>query len=471
MSVKNIINLSKDKKQGLVKEPLLSIGAVKASPTPVEGEIRQILDKLPEIVLYTFNGSATTGLAADDGTPGKWNLLESSKINDIYFATKTELAAIDGDNPTEAEIKAKYGAKTDTIIRYTGTDVATDKVTYSYYVDKSGEVIQIERPGSVPNDIYFATKTELAAIDGDNPTEAEIKAKYGVKTDTIIRYTGTDVATDKVTYSYYVDKSGEVIQIEKPASLVEYLHVKKSDVTSVIDGKPTFQEIKTWNDALVKPNKGKFLYFTNDDTANIEKKEIVWFVDANGDVAEIEYKSVIGFVKETEVTPAAPGEPTLAEIIAVVKTKGYRRTVVKYTGTEADTDVAKTLYWVDEDSNVIKIKSETKQQFSMDVSVVNDTLLANSKITVTWDDTPTLTIEDGAGVGINLSPNKIVSSGFKFKGPFPRPTTDVDVLYNGVKVPDTMLKVLAVNKLEVDMSKTLFDATIYEESTIYIENK
>lgn len=59
----------------IYKEPVNSTEYLKLISAPENGETRQVLSELPEIVMYTFNTTALSGIAAADNTPGKWNKL------------------------------------------------------------------------------------------------------------------------------------------------------------------------------------------------------------------------------------------------------------------------------------------------------------------------------------------------------------------------------------------------------------
>lgn len=62
----------------VLKGPVQDIPELQQVGGPVDTETRQILDELPNIVKYTFNTLATSGLPANDGTPGFWNVSQKS---------------------------------------------------------------------------------------------------------------------------------------------------------------------------------------------------------------------------------------------------------------------------------------------------------------------------------------------------------------------------------------------------------
>lgn len=87
---------------GLLKEPVDDIAELKAISTPVDGEMRQIVNELPKVVHYVFNSSATEGITPDDNTTGKWvrvvGGLRKEPVNSI-----TELKALQA--PEDNEIR------------------------------------------------------------------------------------------------------------------------------------------------------------------------------------------------------------------------------------------------------------------------------------------------------------------------------------------------------------------------------
>ena len=76
-NVEKKVDLTPLTKHNLLKEPKATLDDIKAIPTPVDGEARQDLSKLPDIYLYIFNENAGSGESANDGTKGYWNLISS----------------------------------------------------------------------------------------------------------------------------------------------------------------------------------------------------------------------------------------------------------------------------------------------------------------------------------------------------------------------------------------------------------
>jgi len=90
------------------------------------------------LVVYASNGLSATAYVL--------NKAAAASANNRVFADELTVSPATPGAPTEAEIAAfaSAGGHTDTIIYYTGTNVATDPVTYVFHVDASGNVTEIQ---------------------------------------------------------------------------------------------------------------------------------------------------------------------------------------------------------------------------------------------------------------------------------------------------------------------------------------
>lgn len=107
----------------------------------------------------------TTGLwyAPEDSGPAAADVNDLVKLvapagaNVRAFADATGVAAANTAVPTTAEIAAWATAQsvTDTIVRYTGTDTATDPETYVFHVDATGAVTRMSQTSLAKNVLNF----------------------------------------------------------------------------------------------------------------------------------------------------------------------------------------------------------------------------------------------------------------------------------------------------------------------------
>lgn len=106
----------------------------------------------------------TSGAIPGDGTvvyyvenAGAWERLPAaSSANPTSHLTETAIAPAAAGDPTVAEITAAATAATltDRILRYTGTDTATDPITRVYHVDTAGAVTLLLSPTAAIGDPY-----------------------------------------------------------------------------------------------------------------------------------------------------------------------------------------------------------------------------------------------------------------------------------------------------------------------------
>lgn len=171
-----------------------------------------------------------TALAPTDGQTIVWDstanagaggyvLGNAGSANPSIHLTDTAVAPATALMPTLAEITAAAGTNRDAILYYTGSDTATDPVSYAYFIDVAGTVTQIEAPAAAAtNPIVHLTNTSVAPATAGDPTLAEIAAAAGANRDVFLTYTGTDLATDPVIRSYYIDPAGTVVLVEEPTT-------------------------------------------------------------------------------------------------------------------------------------------------------------------------------------------------------------------------------------------------------------
>ena len=149
-----------------------------------------------------------------DGT--NWVPGPAGASNNRVFLSDAAVGPATAGAPTVAEITAAAGANRDTILYYTGTNLATDPVTYAYHIDAAGAVTQLDSPASASNPTVFLSDAAVAPATAGAPTIAEITAAAGTNRDVFLHYTGTNVGTDPVTHSYYIDPTGTVTLVEEP---------------------------------------------------------------------------------------------------------------------------------------------------------------------------------------------------------------------------------------------------------------
>ena len=188
----------------------LAVNAGATAPEWVDPELN-ILDAAGDMIYATADntparlpvGALGTTLRSD-GTNPVWD------DDSFLFADNTTVAPATAGQPTNAEIQAFAGALRNKFFRYTGDDTAASPTTHIFYIDTAGAVETVEAPGATANNRFHLTATAVAAANVVTPTAAEIQAAVTAAgiTDRLAYYTGTDIATDAVTYAYDVDAAG-----------------------------------------------------------------------------------------------------------------------------------------------------------------------------------------------------------------------------------------------------------------------
>ena len=136
-------------KRYIAKNPVATMTDLTAIETPANGETRQVESFLPDIVSYTFNTANTTdGVAAGDGTAGRWTTSDNSIDDGAEWEPSTDYAA--------SEIFSFRTQLTDAKDA-DGNDINPDTLYFGEYVDGTGAPADTTSGATI-------TKAELAKI-------------------------------------------------------------------------------------------------------------------------------------------------------------------------------------------------------------------------------------------------------------------------------------------------------------------
>jgi len=123
----------------LLKAPVADTTELKAIEAPEDGEVRQLTDLLPNTTFYIFNTSATTGIPADDGTTGNWNILEGggkieaeSKTADFTGVAGKNYLCDSSAGAITATIEAQTVNNKNKMIAFKKTDNSINNVIIKY---------------------------------------------------------------------------------------------------------------------------------------------------------------------------------------------------------------------------------------------------------------------------------------------------------------------------------------------------
>jgi len=128
--------------------------------------------------------------------------------------SETALSPASAGEPTRAEVLAYCQANSivNRILFYTRSDDPADPIAYTYLIDSEGIATPVAGEVGGAKNHVFAGESAVSPVLAGEPTFAEIEAFViaGGITDTLVFYTGTDVATDEPLLLFHVDASGSV---------------------------------------------------------------------------------------------------------------------------------------------------------------------------------------------------------------------------------------------------------------------
>jgi hypothetical protein len=188
--------------------------ALKAVEAPLDGTMKQMLDKLPRVEMYVFNKDATTGIAADDGTTGFWNAIGS---NDL------EIETIDA-NATASTGKLYLCDASANTINVTLPDATTCKdETVAVKVVDLDNAVTVTPNGTQTIDsgseFAFTKNKDSVVVKSDGSNWAIVDSHLSV--DKVATESVTTDTSAKINKVYIVDAANDVTITMPDASLPE----------------------------------------------------------------------------------------------------------------------------------------------------------------------------------------------------------------------------------------------------------
>ena len=199
----------------------------------------------------------------------------------------------------------------------------------------------------------FASDVNISPASSGNPTDLEVDTfNQGLPVpykDTIMYYTGDNVASSPTTVVFHVDGAGAVTKISggNAATTTEtyapggtYVANQLIFQTSPTTGHPTLYRRIADGTAGAIFNAAEELLWTHLASLGVVRQ----------------------FIGETALSPAAPGFPTQAEIAVFTTAINRRDLIYYYTGTDTATDNIIRSYHVDVLGNLTPLHGQTRAE-------------------------------------------------------------------------------------------------------------